>query len=62
MEPRNSRADPPSTVHAPTQQGSSSSRSLASEALAGKRKLNQARIGKLAGYFRVSPGAFSIEG
>jgi HTH-type transcriptional regulator / antitoxin HigA len=36
--------------------------STISEVLAGKRKLNRAQIGKLARYFRVSPGAFSFEG
>jgi HTH-type transcriptional regulator / antitoxin HigA len=34
--------------------------STISEVLAGKRKLNRAQIGKLARYFRVSPGAFAF--
>ena len=34
--------------------------STISEVLAGKRKLNRAQIGKLARYFKVSPGAFAF--
>jgi HTH-type transcriptional regulator/antitoxin HigA len=34
--------------------------STISEVLAGKRKLNRAQIGKLAGYFKVSPSAFAF--
>ena len=34
--------------------------STISEVLSGKRKLNRAQIGKLARYFKVSPGAFAF--
>lgn len=34
--------------------------STISEVLAGKRKLNRAQVGKLARYFRVTPGAFAL--
>ena len=36
--------------------------STVSELLAGKRKLNRGQIGKLARYFKVSPGAFAFPG
>lgn len=36
--------------------------STVSELLSGKRKLNRGQIGKLARYFKVSPGAFAFPG
>lgn len=36
--------------------------STVSEVLSGRRALNRAQIGKLAAYFRVSPGVFSFGG
>ena len=41
-------------------EGAGIAESTISEVLAGKRRLNRARIGKLARHFRVEPGAFAF--